>query len=286
MGNCAVAGSFPRHALLQQLMGVVRVDSLSSCLHNTGSRRVPTPRAQETAALLRYKFVLAVENSVCPDYITEKALRPYRVGAVPIVFEARGPGGGADGAGGAGVAGGGDRPPVPNYAQYFPKGSYINAAAFDSFEALGAHLRAVGSSRELWMKYHAHRDAATAPRRLAEWRQQHRRAIGDPACRLAHRTLAFVCARQQPQWGGATDGSVPPHERELAKGLAQADSAPSPRQGWRCSKGQAAPAARQNGGPRGVAVCMALLDGELHLLEREPRAAGTPPRRPARSRVS
>tara|TARA_B100000795_G_scaffold64187_1_gene43330 strand:+ start:864 stop:1619 length:756 start_codon:yes stop_codon:yes gene_type:complete len=209
VGNCAVAGSFPRHALLQQLMGVVRVDSLSSCLHNTGSRRVPTPRAQETAALLRYKFVLAVENSVCPDYITEKALRPYRVGAVPIVFEARSPGGGADGAGGAGGAGGGDRPPVPNYAQYFPKGSYINAAAFDSFEALGAHLRAVGSSRELWMKYHAHRDAATAPRRLAEWRRQHRRAIGDPACRLAHRTLAFVRA------GNRSGAGVPPMDRCL-----------------------------------------------------------------------
>ena len=158
-------------------MRVVRVDSLSSCLHNTGARRVPTPRAQETAALLRYKFVLAVENSVCPDYITEKALRPYRVGAVPIVFEARGAGGG---------------PPVPHYAQYFPEGSYINAAAFASFEALGAHIRAVGSSRDLWMKYHAHRDAATAPRQLAQWREQHRRAIGDPACRLAHRALAFV----------------------------------------------------------------------------------------------
>ena len=52
---------------------------------------------------------------------------------------------------------------------------------------------------------------------------------------------ARLCARRQPQWGGATDGSVPPHPRELAKGLAQADSTPSPRQGWRCSEGQVAP---------------------------------------------
>ena len=49
-----------------------------SCLHNTGSRRVPTPRVQETRALQRYKFILAVENSVCPDYITEKVRRPAR----------------------------------------------------------------------------------------------------------------------------------------------------------------------------------------------------------------
>ena len=215
VGNCAAAGSFPRHALLQQLMAVVRVDSLSSCYHNTGGRRVPTPRAQETAALLRYKFVLAVENSVCPDYITEKALRPYRVGAVPIVFEARA----ARAAGGAGSAR--DGSPVPNYAQYFPEGSYINAAAFDSFAALGAHLRAVGSSHELWMKYHAHRDAATAPRHLAAWRRQHRRAIGDPACRLAHRTLAFVRA-------GNRSGGVPPMDRCLPAHQAWPKAWPEP----------------------------------------------------------
>lgn len=76
VGNCAQAGSFPRHALLEQLMKHVRVDSLGNCLHNTGSRRVPTPRVQETRALQRYKFVIAVENSVCPDYITEKVRWP------------------------------------------------------------------------------------------------------------------------------------------------------------------------------------------------------------------
>ena len=32
----------------------------------------------------RYKFVVAVENAVCPDYVTEKLWRALEVGAVPI----------------------------------------------------------------------------------------------------------------------------------------------------------------------------------------------------------
>ena len=57
--------------------------------------------------------VVAVENSLCPDYITEKALRAYRVGAVPVVFQAAPRAAGAR--------------PVPDYAQYFPPGSWRGA---------------------------------------------------------------------------------------------------------------------------------------------------------------
>ena len=183
-----------------------------------------------------------------PDYITEKALRPYRVGAVPIVFEARA----ARAASGAGSAR--DGSPVPNYAQYFPEGSYINAAAFDSFAALGAHLRAVGSSRELWMKYHAHRDAATAPRHLAAWRRQHRRAIGDPACRLAHRTLAFLPpATAVADWIGASPRTRPDQR------LLWPEPTPTPGRGKEAGgtlqpRASGSGAARQNSGPLGVAL--------------------------------
>lgn len=34
----------------------------------------------------RYKFVLAIENSVCDDYITEKLWRPLIAGVVPIYY--------------------------------------------------------------------------------------------------------------------------------------------------------------------------------------------------------
>lgn len=36
----------------------------------------------------RYKFVIAYENSICNDYITEKLWRPLILGVVPIYFGA------------------------------------------------------------------------------------------------------------------------------------------------------------------------------------------------------
>lgn len=38
--------------------------------------------------IARYKFVIAYENSVCNDYITEKLWRPLNLGVVPIYFGA------------------------------------------------------------------------------------------------------------------------------------------------------------------------------------------------------
>lgn len=38
--------------------------------------------------ITRYKFVIAYENSVCTDYITEKIWRPLALGIVPIYFGA------------------------------------------------------------------------------------------------------------------------------------------------------------------------------------------------------
>ena len=34
----------------------------------------------------RYKFIIAYENGVCEDYITEKFWRPLLVGSVPIYY--------------------------------------------------------------------------------------------------------------------------------------------------------------------------------------------------------
>lgn len=36
--------------------------------------------------LSKYKFVIAAENAICEDYITEKFWRSFYVGTVPIVY--------------------------------------------------------------------------------------------------------------------------------------------------------------------------------------------------------
>lgn len=34
----------------------------------------------------KYKFSLAMENGLCPDYMTEKLWRPFHLGSVPIIL--------------------------------------------------------------------------------------------------------------------------------------------------------------------------------------------------------
>lgn len=76
-----------------------------------------------------YKFYLAFENSLCPDYITEKFYRALVNNVVPIVY------GGAD------------------YTQYAPPNSYINIADFRSPQKLAEYLLLLNRNDGLYMKY-------------------------------------------------------------------------------------------------------------------------------------
>ena len=82
--------------------------------------------------LEKYKFVLAFENSLCDEYISEK---PYRnglmLGVVPIIMS------------GANLS-------DPNI---LPPGSYIDAEQFTSVSALAAFVKKVGSDPTLYNKY-------------------------------------------------------------------------------------------------------------------------------------
>ncbi|KAJ8339622.1 hypothetical protein SKAU_G00364080 [Synaphobranchus kaupii] len=71
----------------------IQVDSYGACLHN---RDLPA-HLQDSAAmdepgflriLAQYKFILAFENAVCDDYVTEKLWRPLKLGVVPVYYGA------------------------------------------------------------------------------------------------------------------------------------------------------------------------------------------------------
>ena len=85
-----------------------------------------------SAILRKYKFVIAFENSLCDEYISEK---PYRnglmQGVVPVVMS------------GANLS----DPYV------LPPGSFIDAAQFTSVAKLSAFLDKVGSDPKLYNKY-------------------------------------------------------------------------------------------------------------------------------------
>ncbi|EDV58358.2 alpha-(1,3)-fucosyltransferase B isoform X1 [Drosophila erecta] len=82
-----------REDYVKELMKHVPIDSFGSCLRN---RDLPESLQKDylnnlySPELLRflseYKFMIAIENAACPDYITEKFWRPLIMGVIPIYF--------------------------------------------------------------------------------------------------------------------------------------------------------------------------------------------------------
>lgn len=73
-----------RNAFLRELMQHLRVDSYGSFLNN---RQLAAPdRGRETKLdlIAGYKFCIGFENSIAPDYVTEKFFDPLLAGSVPV----------------------------------------------------------------------------------------------------------------------------------------------------------------------------------------------------------
>ena len=76
-----------------------------------------------------YKFYFSAENSLCPDYVTEKFYRALESDVIPIVY------GGAD------------------YAQYAPPHSYIHVADFGSPKELADYLHFLAGNEAMYNRY-------------------------------------------------------------------------------------------------------------------------------------
>ena len=120
-----------REKYMKKLMAALPVHSYGGCLQNKNSH--PTEHMKGNIELFaKYKFVIAIENSNCVDYVTEKLVHAVASGSVPIVA-------GKDG--------------KPDYLRFLPKGSYINIYDFKSPEELANHIVLVSSSKEEYEKY-------------------------------------------------------------------------------------------------------------------------------------
>lgn len=75
-GNCDAHSG--RTFYLKELMQYISIDSYGTCLHN---REFPSPedRANINSLISKYKFYIAMENSQCHDYVTEKLARCLEV---------------------------------------------------------------------------------------------------------------------------------------------------------------------------------------------------------------
>jgi len=77
-----------------------------------------------------YKFVIAFENSLCWDYITEKLFYNMKFNIIPIVLDLHG-----------------------NVARFAPAGSYINALDFSSVKELADYLKVLDGNDTLYNQY-------------------------------------------------------------------------------------------------------------------------------------
>ena len=73
-----------RDEYVEELMKYITVDSYGYCLHNKDlPSHLSQPQKMKDIEFLhilaKYKFVLAIENAVCDDYITEKLWKVIQV---------------------------------------------------------------------------------------------------------------------------------------------------------------------------------------------------------------
>lgn len=120
-----------RQVFMKELMGQMPVDSYGGCLKNKFTH--PSTHMKGNIELFsNYKFTIAIENSNCEDYVTEKLVHAIASGSIPI------------------VAG---RDNKPDYLKFLPRGSYINVYDYKSIEELVKHLTLIAESQVEYEKF-------------------------------------------------------------------------------------------------------------------------------------
>lgn len=108
----------------------IKIDSYGACLNNRqgyGGRMTDNVDAYK-----KYKFVIAIENSNCLDYVTEKLVKAVESGSIPIV---------------AGYNG------RPDYRRYMPEHSYLNVFDYPSIKALADDIKRIANNQTLYESY-------------------------------------------------------------------------------------------------------------------------------------
>ncbi|KAF9942839.1 Alpha-(1,3)-fucosyltransferase 11 [Mortierella alpina] len=86
VSNCKATNG--RHLMVRQLQRYIDVDIYGGCRYNRNRDWPVDANGQgltDVAVASRYKFYLAIENTNCDDYVTEKLERAVASGAVPVV---------------------------------------------------------------------------------------------------------------------------------------------------------------------------------------------------------
>ncbi|CAE8603520.1 unnamed protein product [Polarella glacialis] len=140
--NCASLNG--RESLVKLLMEHIRVDSLSSCLHNADPPK-GSSLDNKTAMARHYLFLLAFENENSEDYVTEKVWDALFAGTLPVYFGA------------------------PNIDGFVPANSIVNAAHFANWTFLGEHLAMLAINETAYNEYHRWRSEPLPEAVMKKW---------------------------------------------------------------------------------------------------------------------
>lgn len=157
-----------RMPYVKELMKRVKVASFGHALNNQGGVHIGGGREAKLALIGQYRFTLAFENAVEPDYVTEKLYDALTAGSVPVYLGA------------------------PNVAEFAPAPRcYIDTARFAGPAALAAYLNRLVEDEEAYGEYLAWKTSGLSPSFLAlaarversalERLCAHLRATTDPA---------------------------------------------------------------------------------------------------------
>ncbi|KYR00802.1 glycosyltransferase [Tieghemostelium lacteum] len=130
---CATEGSNRIH-YMESLMKYIKVDSYGECLNNIelqGEQRFNTTK--KFLEIAKRKFYFSFENSMCPEYLSEKAYQCLNSNVVPVIMA------------------------HPSATKLLPTGSYIYVGDFSSSKELADYLVYLDQNDEMYKKYFAYR---------------------------------------------------------------------------------------------------------------------------------
>ena len=165
ISNC---GATERYNYVGELMNHIQIDSYGRCHHNMdrkSDRYVSDWPNAEREVLSKYRLAIAYENTISPEYITEKAFLALSVGAIPVY-----------------------KGPPEIYSHIPDRHNIINIDDYASPAELAKYLQRVLDDDELYL-HHATLDMAKV--------EEYKRTIcsdGPVACQMCERVYQLKVA--------------------------------------------------------------------------------------------
>ncbi|KAL0351349.1 UNVERIFIED_CONTAM: Alpha-(1,4)-fucosyltransferase [Sesamum calycinum] len=160
-----------RNQLAKKLLSLLPHHSFGKCMNNVGgldqalsfypecvkdSNEAPKWWDHLHCAMSRYKFVLAIENTITESYVTEKLFYALDSGAVPIYFGA------------------------PNVWDFVPPHSIIDGTQFSSMAQLASYIKSLANDPVAYAEYQAWRRCGV----LGNYRKTRAASLDTLPCRL------------------------------------------------------------------------------------------------------